>query len=144
MSTVTTPLLDRTSLLVATGLVVGVVVSDQVFYRFLVVPRLGEWQSVPLHQWLIVSLPAVLAGLIGGAYLPRGQRLVAAPLGAIGTLGYLTLAAVLQSPGHGKSLALEAPGQFWGSGLFVISMLFIVLLFLGRIVRLLRESVDGA
>jgi hypothetical protein len=80
MTTVSTPLIDRTSLLVAVGLVVGVVVSDQVFYRFLIVPRLGEWQSVPLHQWLIVSLPAVLAGLIGGAYLSRGQRLVVAPL----------------------------------------------------------------
>ena len=144
MSNGTTPIIDRTSLLVALGLVVAVVVSDQVVYRFLVVPRLAEWQSVPIHQWLIVSLPVLLASLIGGGYLLRGQRPVVAFIAAVGTLGYLTVAAALNSPGHGKSRALEAPAEFWAYGVFVVAILFIVLLGLGRIIRFLRDSVASA
>ena len=145
MSTGITPIIDRTSLLVVVGLVAGVIVSDQVMYRFLVVPRLTEWQSVPIHQWLIVLLPVVLTGVIGGGYLlRRGQRLVVALLAAIATQGYLTVAALLQSPGHGKSLAIESPTSLWTSGLSLVAVGYVLLLGIGQIIRLVGSARAGA
>jgi hypothetical protein len=129
----------------AVGLVIGTVVSDQVVYRLFIVPRLGEQQFVPADVWLVGVSPIILMGLLGGAFLTRWLHVVSgAVLSAIAVQGYGHAAAVLHSPGWGKSLALEAPLDFWTTGVLLVVVAFGVLLLLGRAVRWAVTSVVHA
>jgi hypothetical protein len=129
----------------AVALVIGTVVSDEVVYRFFVVPRLGEQQFVPASVWLVAVSPIILMGLLGGAFLTRWLHVVSgAVLSAIAVQGYGHAAAVLHSPGWGKSLALEAPLEFWTIGVLLVAVAFGVLLLLGRAVRWVVSSVVRA
>jgi hypothetical protein len=137
--------IDRYTVGAAVGLVIGTIVSDAVVYRLFVVPRLGEQQLVPVSVWLVGASPIIFAGLAGGALLTRWFHTVAgAALSAIAVQGYGHAAAVLHSPGWGKSLALEAPLEFWTIGLLLVVFAFGVLLLLGRVVRGLVTSVVRA
>lgn len=137
--------IDRYTIGAAVGLVIGTIVSDAVVYRLFVVPRLGEQQFVPVSVWLVGASPIILAGLAGGAFLTRWLHIVSgAVLSAIAVQGYGHAAAVLHSPGWGKSLALEAPLEFWTTGLLLVVVAFGVLLLLGRAVRWLITSVVRA
>ena len=54
---------------VALALIAGVIVSHQVLYARLLVPRLAQFRSVPPLVWLAVTSPIWLAGLASGASL---------------------------------------------------------------------------
>jgi hypothetical protein len=59
--------LDRRTVAAVALLLTGVLVSGEILYPRLVVIRLDESQSVPMHWWLLVSLPVIVAAVATGA-----------------------------------------------------------------------------
>ena len=95
-------------------LLTGAAVLDQVLYETFVVPRLPEWNRVPMVWWLVVAGPVLVTALAVGFFGASLKQLAA--VGAIAALLntlFLAWAANAQRPGHLKSIALEAPVMFW-------------------------------
>lgn len=92
----------------------GVMLGDLVLYQTLVVPRLPRWRSVPLHWWVLVESPILVGALLIGWWRASfKQLLLPSAVAALLTASYLAWAAHTGQPGHFKSLANEAPRQFW-------------------------------
>ncbi len=122
---------------VALALIAGVIVSHQVLYARLLVPRLAQFHSVPPLVWLAVTSPIWLAGLASGMSL-RSWREVAlsALVAAMAIQTYEAWAAHSSQLGFFKSWAIEDPAFFWTVHLGTLTTLVLALLALGRVGRL--------
>ena len=95
-------------------LLTSAAVLDQVLYETFVVPRLSEWQAVPMAWWLFVTSPILVTALAVGFYSANLKQLIAASaVAAILTASFHAWAANTGRPGHFKSFAIEAPIVFW-------------------------------
>jgi hypothetical protein len=101
---------------IASGVVIAaaVVVADLFLYQTFVVPRLPDWRTVPMHWWGVVGTPIIVAVVVVGFRSATfKQLLVSSLVAAILSAVYLAWAGQTGQPGHLKSLAYEAAGQFW-------------------------------
>lgn len=96
------------------------------FYSPFIVPRLGQWQSIPMAWQLAGWLPLpILLALVGWALPPRHAALHA--LGAaLLTHSFGAVVASLSMPGFLKSDATESPSTYWTLGLTLRLALFAV------------------
>ncbi|MEW5848358.1 MAG: hypothetical protein AB2A00_06065 [Myxococcota bacterium] len=95
-------------------LLVAMLVAEVGIYGQLIVPRLPSVARVPLGWWAGMYLPVLLACVVVGVRLRSGWDVVVHALlaGAI-TQVLKQVLAVLQAPGHLKSMAVEDPLAFW-------------------------------
>jgi hypothetical protein len=92
----------------------------QALYEWHVVPQLPNLQSVPLHWWAGLMLPSVLGVLLPAALVRSRTCFVRATFfGGLASHLLATLLAWAHRPGRSKSLALEAPAEWWTLGLLL-------------------------
>jgi hypothetical protein len=99
--------------------VTAAMLSQQVLYEWLVVPRLAGIPHAPVTWWLGLAAPITLAALISG-WTARSwaETLAASAPGAFGWQVYGQWLAQTGQPGWGKSFAVEAPLLYWTLGTF--------------------------
>lgn len=112
------------------------VLSQQVLYDWLVVPRLAGPRQVSVACWLGLAVPVILVALISG-WLAKfwGETLVAAILGTLGLQTYGLWLAQTGRPGWFKSFAVEAPLEYWTLGTLQVLLLVVVLASTGYVCR---------
>ena len=120
---------------------------SQGVYEWLVVPRLPEPGSAPLHSWLASMLPLASAVvLLAAAARTYLELSLAAVAGGLARHTLETVFASLGRPGHVKSSALEAPPLLWWSrdllwSVTVVAVsLLVVRIFLLGVRRLMQGS----
>ena len=116
--------------------VAAAVLSQQVLYDWLVVPRLAGPRQVSVACWLGLAVPVILVALISG-WLAKswGETLVAAILGTLGLQTYGLWLAQTGRPGWFKSFAVEAPLEYWTLGTLQVLLLVVVLASTGYVCR---------
>ena len=116
--------------------VAAAVLSQQVLYEWLVVPRLAGLRQVSVAWWLGLAAPIILVALISG-WLAKswGEPLVAAILGTLGLQTYGLWLAQTGRPGWFKSFAVEAPLEYWTLGTLQVLLLVVVLASTGHACR---------
>ena len=112
------------------------VLSQQVLYDWLVVPRLADPRQVSVACWLGLAVPVILVALISG-WLAKfwGETLVAAILGTLGLQTYGLWLAQTGRPGWFKSFAVEAPLEYWTLDTLQVLLLVVVLASTGYVCR---------
>lgn len=113
---------------------IGIMSSDQIVYKHIIVPHLHTVQQVPVVWWLGMFFPILLCCFAVGAKSTSASELLLVSVGAATVdriYGYI--AAISHQPGHLKSYALEAPFMFWTFGLLGFGLMYAFLLWLGLI-----------
>jgi hypothetical protein len=122
--------------------VAAAMLSQQVLYEWLVVPRLADVRHVPVAWWLGLAAPVILSALISG-WMARhwDETLAAAALGAFGVQAYGQWLAQTGRPGWYKSFAVEAPLEYWTLGSLQLLLLIVVVASTGHAChKILRPS----
>lgn len=110
----------------ATALFLG----DQLIYKLLVVPKLGNWDHVPIVWWLAIFSPVILVFVIAGSKVRSVFELfIFSIIGGLSSTIFGYFVAATNQPGHKKSLALENPFEYWTIDL--LESVGIVLVLLG-------------
>ena len=108
--------------------------ASQFLYEVFVVPRLSSLAAAPLHWWLAIGTPAIIAALVCG-WFTRSWReaLAVAALASIGLQLGVHLAALIGRPGWHKSFAIEAPLYHYTVGIFGPLPLLLAVVGLGKV-----------
>jgi len=95
------------------------IVSGQVLYEGLIVPRLPSLNSVPIWWWLAAGSPMAMCALWFGWFARGWRELVIATLAASGGWAlYIQWAAFTHQPGQvNQPFAEASPALFWSLGL---------------------------
>ena len=112
-----------------------VLISDQIIYKYLIVPQLNRLHHVPYTWWIGVFSPILLCGIIIGLKTKNKRELIIISiLAAFLSVFYNHVAAATHQPGHLKSIAIESPIEFWTIGSLISIILYIVLLGSGFVI----------
>lgn len=119
------------------SVVLSLLLGQQVVYQGLIVPRLPEYQSVPVWWWLGVVGPYYLVCFIVGSKLRTWSEFFIYSIAAmLVSQIYDFTAASLHQPGYLKSFAVESPLYFWTVGSFFgwigVAIAFGIGMYLGR------------
>lgn len=130
----------RRALFFGAIIAIASILADFVIYQKLVVPRLGNWRSVPIYWWAIVHSPVMIAIMIMASRLTEAKHILLASgtAAALCTL-YHAWAAETHQPGYGKSVATEAPLFFWISTPLILLFTFGFLAAMVRVVHNARR-----
>jgi hypothetical protein len=108
---------------VALAVPAGAVVSHQILYKLIVVPRLPAYHVVPLPVWLGVMSPLLVGAVLGGmALYPWREVVLTAFLGAVAVLGYETWASFAMEPGFQQQGLIDTEPLVFGSLYVLVTM----------------------
>ncbi len=86
----------------------ALIISDQLFYKLWLVPKLPEMQSVPLWMWGVVLSPIILSIIILGWKIVSWKELVVVALiSSFCSQAFEYISAQYNQLGHLKSFAVE-------------------------------------
>lgn len=92
----------------------ALILSNQVLYRFWLVPRLSSLQHIPSYDFFLVFLPMVLVIIVFGLMLSSWKQVcLVAFIVALSHQIHDYISMMLESPGYLISYALEDPYNFW-------------------------------
>jgi hypothetical protein len=129
-------------------LVLSLLLGQQIIYQGLIVPRLPQYQSVPMWWWLGVVGPYYLVCFLVGSKLRAWFEFFIYSIAAtLVSQIYDFTAASLHQTGYLKSFAIESPLYFWTVGSFFnwlgVAIAFGIGMYLGRKLKL-WETRNGA
>lgn len=124
----------RSAFLFTIAMAFALVLGYQIIYRTLIVPRLPNWNRVPLVWWILALLPVIAVCVIAGTKVKSFLEVCVLSLtGALCGNIYGYFVAVTNQPGLKKSLAIEAPVEYWTLDLLSNVLFVFVLLWTSRL-----------